>query len=167
MAIGSQPTRADISGYATSESGTDRTMEDAPPNTVLNLDMLPWMAWIDPRSGEKNEKVISKALLPEREQYSASIVWTEPGFTSNAHWHKSDTLYVVLSGEWEVEGEGTYRPGDYRWVQGGTAYGVEATGTTHAQILIISFGPSGRFDADEVPAPNGDTRDRPNAKKSA
>jgi quercetin dioxygenase-like cupin family protein len=164
--LGTQPTTDDIAGYTgVDQKVLSRTMEDAPPNTVIHMDDLPWVAWIDPKTGEKNTKVISKPLLPEEERYGAAIVWTEPGFTSTAHWHKSDTLYVVLSGEWEVEGEGTYRPGDYRWVQAGTAYGVESTGTGHAEILLVSFGPGGRFDPDEFPPPNGDTRDRPNAKK--
>src|SRR5262249_14955681 len=121
--LGMQPTPDDISSYTSVEQTEPlRTTEDAPPNTVIHMDDLPWVAWIDPQTGERNTKVISKPLLPERERYSAAIVWTEPGFTSSPHWHQSDTLYVVLSGEWEVEGEGTYRPGDYRWVKGGTAY---------------------------------------------
>ena len=158
--LGTQPTPAEISDFASVDYHPSRTEDDVPANTILRMDDLPWVGWIDPRTGEKNTTVLSKSLLPDSKNHSAAIVWTEPGFTSSPHWHPSDTLYVVLSGEWHIEGEGTYRPGEYRWVPGGTAYGVESTGSEHAQILLISFGPGGRFDADKVPAPNGDVRKR-------
>ena len=42
-----------------------------------------------------------------------------PNATLGAHSHPCDTLYVIQSGEFIVDGEDTYRPGDLRWVKAG------------------------------------------------
>ena len=41
-----------------------------------------------------------------------------PNATLGLHSHPCDTLYVIQSGEFIVDGEGSYRPGELRWVQG-------------------------------------------------
>ena len=42
-----------------------------------------------------------------------------PNATLGVHSHPCDTLYVIQSGEFIVDGEGSYRPGELRWVQAG------------------------------------------------
>ncbi len=57
-----------------------------------------------------------------------------------AHAHPEDTLYVIRSGEFHVEGEDPYGPGDARWVRGGAVYGPEWAGAEGASILVVSLG---------------------------
>jgi quercetin dioxygenase-like cupin family protein len=60
------------------------------------------------------------------------------------HSHPCDTLYVIQSGEFIVDGEGSYRPGDLRWVKSGVSYGPERAGAEGAVLLIVSTaGPFG------------------------
>ncbi len=106
----------------------------------------------------QTEATVPPNLLPRGRDYSAALIWPAPEFESSSHWHPSDTLYIPLSGELHVKGEGVYKPGDCRWVMGGTAYDAEQASDDPLESLLISFGPMGRFDADETPAPNGDTR---------
>lgn len=69
-----------------------------------------------------------------------------PGATLGVHSHPSDTLYVIQSGEFQVDGEGTYRPGELRWVRSGVVYGPERAGPDGAVVLIVST--SGPFGVD-------------------
>jgi mannose-6-phosphate isomerase-like protein (cupin superfamily) len=154
------PSVDDVIEYASVDETPDYTDEQLPPNQIIHMDDLPWLGFIDPRTNVANPHVFAKVLMPAdpRTEYSASLIWHAPGFGSSPHWHKSDTLYIVMSGELHVKGEGVYRPGDYRWVRGGTAYDAEQAGDEPLETLLISFGPGGRFDADVTPAPNGDFR---------
>jgi hypothetical protein len=81
-------------------------------------------------------------LLAERGSGVHFLVFElPPNFRTPAHWHDFDTVYIVKSGEFIVEGEGTYRPGDVRWVKGGTAYGAETGGPAACEVYVISMGP--------------------------
>ena len=153
------PRLEDITHFNTvADHGLALSEEQLPPNTIIHMDDLPWTGFIDPRTNQPNPHVFTRFLLPDRHRYSASLIWHEPGFSSSPHWHPSDTLYIVKSGELHVKGEGVYRPGDYRWVRGGTAYDAEQGGSEPLETFLISFGPAGRFDADLHPAPNCDFR---------
>jgi quercetin dioxygenase-like cupin family protein len=67
-----------------------------------------------------------------------------PNATLGVHSHPCDTLYVIESGEFIVDGEGTYRPGDLRWVRAGVMYGPERAGADGAVVMIVSTnGPFG------------------------
>ena len=44
----------------------------------------------------------------------------------------------IQSGEFIVDGEGSYRPGELRWVQAGVTYGPERAGADGAVLLIVS-----------------------------
>ncbi len=66
-----------------------------------------------------------------------------PNATLGVHSHPCDTLYVIQAGEFIVEGERTYRPGDLRWVKGHIAYGPERSGPDGCVVLIVST--SGAF----------------------
>ena len=60
------------------------------------------------------------------------------------HSHPSDTLYVIRSGEFHIEGEGVFQPGDVRWVRGGLTNGPEWAGPEGAVLLIVALnGPFG------------------------
>ena len=67
-----------------------------------------------------------------------------PNATLGVHSHPCDTLYVIQSGEFIVEGERSYRPGDLRWVRAGVEYGPERAGPDGAVVLVVSTnGPFG------------------------
>lgn len=66
-----------------------------------------------------------------------------PNGRLSLHSHPSDTLYVIRSGEFHIEGEGTFVPGDLRWVRAGVAYGPEWAGEDGAVLLIVAMG--GKF----------------------
>jgi len=61
-----------------------------------------------------------------------------PHATLGVHSHPCDTLYVIQSGEFIVDGEGSYVPGDLRWVKAGVTYGPERAGDDGAVVLIVS-----------------------------
>jgi hypothetical protein len=59
------------------------------------------------------------------------------------HEHGSDTLYIVKEGEFHIEGERVYYPGDVRFVAKGHAYGPEWAGPHGAKLLIVAV--NGQF----------------------
>ncbi|MBU6227746.1 MAG: hypothetical protein KGQ43_09185 [Acidobacteria bacterium] len=64
------------------------------------------------------------------------------------HVHASDTLYIIKEGEFHIEGEGVFRPGDVRFVAKGHAYGPEWAGPDGAKLLIVAV--NGNFGTDWV-----------------
>ena len=62
-----------------------------------------------------------------------------PNGRLDVHSHPNDTLYVIRSGEFHIEGEGVFRPGDVRWVRGGLTYGPEWAGPEGAVLLIVAL----------------------------
>jgi quercetin dioxygenase-like cupin family protein len=85
---------------------------------------------------------IDPYVLLRRVSSSPSIV--QVTFPPNArlalHSHPSDTLYVFREGEFHIEGEGAFRPGQVRWVRGGVEYGPEWAGEQGAILLIVALG---------------------------
>jgi quercetin dioxygenase-like cupin family protein len=63
-----------------------------------------------------------------------------PNARLDVHSHPNDTLYIIRSGEFHIEGEGIYRPGEVRWVRGGVVYGPEWAGPDGAVLLIVALG---------------------------
>jgi hypothetical protein len=68
------------------------------------------------------------------------LVRFPPNDVRVAHSHHDDIFYVFVAGENHVEGEGTYRAGDVRWVRAGHVYGPEKTGPDGASWWVISKG---------------------------
>jgi hypothetical protein len=58
-----------------------------------------------------------------------------------AHSHGCDTLYVFVRGEFHIEGEGVFGPGDIRFVRAGHVYGPEWAGPQGATLQIIGLAP--------------------------
>jgi len=61
-------------------------------------------------------------------------------FRADQHWHPYDTIYVVTSGEMRIGDEGSFRPGDVRWVKAGHSYGPEEAGAEGVQFHLFSLG---------------------------
>lgn len=83
------------------------------------------------------------------------LVTDPPHHTRPVHRHHADVVYVYVAGEHQVEGEGTYRAGDLRWVRGGHTYGPETTGPDGGSWWVVSA-------ADPTPVTAASTRDRVN-----
>ena len=64
-----------------------------------------------------------------------------PNYVAPAHWHPSNTIYVITHGIFHVQGEKTYLPGDVRWVRGGKSYGSETAGPEGCEFYLASLGP--------------------------
>jgi hypothetical protein len=82
-----------------------------------------------------------------------------PHFIVPYHWHPHDTIYIIKSGELIIESEGSYVPGDVRWVKGGSAYGPETAGPSGCDFYIISTGPLSAKDPAKEPPPGRGSRD--------
>lgn len=63
-----------------------------------------------------------------------------PNYVENRHWHEADTVYVFTAGEMIVDGEGSYRPGDVRWVRAHHFYGPERAGPGGCEFLLVGAG---------------------------
>jgi hypothetical protein len=77
-------------------------------------------------------------------------------FSVPYHWHPHDTIYIVKSGELIIESEGSYRPGDVRWVNGGRPYGPETAGPDGCEFYIMSTGPLFAKDPAKEPPPSAE-----------
>lgn len=63
-----------------------------------------------------------------------------PNFYAGLHWHPYDTLYFVAEGEMLIGPEGSFLPGDVRWVKAGHPYGPEEAGPEGVRFFLISLG---------------------------
>jgi mannose-6-phosphate isomerase-like protein (cupin superfamily) len=61
-------------------------------------------------------------------------------FYAGVHWHPHDTIYLITRGEMRIGEEGSFRPGDIRWVKAGHAYGPEEAGPDGVQFHLFSLG---------------------------
>lgn len=125
------------------------------PNTVIEIDKLPWVGYQAEGETEPSTTTFTKTLVDPDSGHFCMLVRIEGGAGGPPHWHKSDTIYIVRQGELTVPGEGTYRVGDFRWVRGGYAYGGEIPGPDGCEFFFISMGPYGWFNPDVYPPPLG------------
>ena len=63
-----------------------------------------------------------------------------PNFHAGDHCHPNDTIYIITKGEMLVGGEGSYRPGDIRWVKAGHVYGPEEAGPECCEFFLLALG---------------------------
>jgi redox-sensitive bicupin YhaK (pirin superfamily) len=61
-------------------------------------------------------------------------------FHAGVHWHPHDTVYLITRGEMRIGEEGSFVPGDIRWVKAGYAYGPEEAGDEGVQFHLFSLG---------------------------
>ncbi|MGE0307070.1 MAG: cupin domain-containing protein [Acidimicrobiia bacterium] len=79
---------------------------------------------------------------PGTDQPFMLLVTFPPNHVVNSHWHGSDCFYLVSKGSMTVGEEGEYKPGDIRWVKGGTYYGPEVMGADGCTFMLIGVGDS-------------------------
>lgn len=127
---------------------------DLGPRQVIHIDD----AAPATKGGERIDSPITISPLVAPECDLAVLTFTlPPNYVGKLHWHPADTVYVIRRGEFIVEGEGTYRVGDIRWVKAGTAYGPECAGPEGCEVVLIAKGtfPLPTHDPAIDPPPNG------------
>lgn len=121
----------------------------------ITIDAQPWVDFTDPNEPDRPPGPLVRWLIDPASGNRVVHVKSWPGRNADPHWHLSDSMYVITAGEMVIEGEGTYRPGDIRWVRGGFAYGPEGCGPDGVEYLFISLGPYDKFHPDVYPPPLG------------
>jgi hypothetical protein len=145
----------------TAEPGSLDWSAALPERTGVEVDALPWEEFVDAsgrRLGVRFKWIVDPALGK-----NCMLLRLPPNHRAAPHWHTSDTVYLVTAGEFTVEGEGSYFPGQVRWVRGGFAYGAEGAGPEGCEFYFFSLGPYGQHDPDLEPAPLGRWDDPPAA----
>lgn len=125
---------------------------------IIDVDAQPWVDVVD-ETGFIPEGAATKTLVDPDSGNTFLLTRFAPNAEFPGHWHPSDTIYIITQGEFSVEGEGTYVPGDIRWVRGGTSYGSESAGPDGCEFYILSVGPFAVHDPTVDPPPNGTWRD--------
>ena len=63
----------------------------------------------------------------------------EPNYLAESHWHPFDIVQIFLEGEFIVEDEGSFFPGDIRWVKAGHS-SVEGASDQGSRFYLIALG---------------------------
>jgi hypothetical protein len=124
-----------------------------PERTGVDVDALPWEEFVD--GAGRRLGVRYKWIVDPARGRNCMLLHLPPNHRAAPHWHTSDTVYLVTGGEFVVEGEGSFFPGQVRWVRGGFAYGAEGAGPEGCEFYFFSLGPYGQHDPDVEPPPLG------------
>jgi mannose-6-phosphate isomerase-like protein (cupin superfamily) len=60
-------------------------------------------------------------------------------YKAESHWHPYDIIQIFLEGEFKSEGEGSFYPGDIRWVKAGQST-IESGGSEGSRFYLIALG---------------------------
>ena len=63
----------------------------------------------------------------------------KPNYLAESHWHPYDIVQIFLEGEFISEGEGSFFPGDIRWVKAGKST-IESAGNEGSRFYLIALG---------------------------
>ena len=89
--------------------------------------------------GDKHGRETSKVrTFYEGNQY----IWEAnllPNYVAESHWHPYDIVQIFLEGEFIAEGEGSFYPGDIRWVKAGQST-IEGAGEAGSRFYLIALG---------------------------
>ena len=89
--------------------------------------------------GDKHGRETSKVrTFYEGNQY----IWEAdllPNYVAESHWHPYDIVQIFLEGEFIAEGEGSFYPGDIRWVKAGQST-KEGAGDKGSRFYLIALG---------------------------
>ena len=124
-----------------------------PERTGVDVDDLPWESFIDANGDDLGVRM--KWIIDPVRASNCMLLHLPPRHRAAPHWHTSDTVYLVTKGEFVIEGEGSFFPGQIRWVRGGFAYGAEGAGSDGCEFFFFSLGPYGQHDPEREPPPLG------------
>jgi hypothetical protein len=125
---------------------------DVSPATVITVDAISAVDFSD-EDGFIPSGMKVKVLSDPEKGPPFLLAMFPPNFSVPYHWHPHDTIYIIKSGELILDSEGSYAPGDVRWVNGGIAYGPETAGPDGCEFYIISTGPLFAKDPAKDPPP--------------
>lgn len=92
----------------------------------------------DPTTGVGDVLLFAEGFGQDGAPYVMRV--TDPPHTTRGrHQHQGDVVYFYVEGEHHIEGEGTYRAGDVRWVRAGQCYGPETTGPDGGTWWVVSY----------------------------
>ena len=63
----------------------------------------------------------------------------KPNYLAESHWHPYDIVQIFLEGEFISEEEGSFFPGDVRWVKAGKST-IESAGSEGSRFYLIALG---------------------------
>ena len=109
---------------------------DLGPRRVIHIDDT-WPAQLVDGS---TPAITLKPLVGEGCDLCVMTFEFPPGYAGVVHSHPEDTVYLVRRGTFIVDGEGTFLPGDIRWVKAGTFYGPERAGDDGCEVVLITKG---------------------------
>ncbi|MFO0689146.1 MAG: hypothetical protein U0900_10575 [Myxococcota bacterium] len=124
-----------------------------PERRPVDVASLPWEVFLD--ASGRDLGVRFKWIVDPALGKNCMLLRLPPNHRAPGHWHRSDSLYLVLRGELTIEGEPSVRAGEVRWVRGGFAYGPEGAGPEGCEFYYFSLGPYGQHDPDRDPPPLG------------
>jgi hypothetical protein len=133
----------------------ESTFAPLPFRTPISVDEIEPAVYAVDASGKPDLDTWRKTIVDPDEGDAIFYVRFGPNQSTGAHWHPSDTAYIVTKGTLIVAGEGEYTAGQVRRVPGGFAYGSEGAGPEGCEFYFVSLGPFGRFDPDVDPPPRG------------
>ena len=91
--------------------------------------------YFEDKHGRETSKV-RKLITGEQYIWEASL---RPGYLAESHWHPYDIVQIFLEGEFTAEGEGSFYPGDVRWVKAGHS-SIEGAGSDGSRFYLIALG---------------------------
>jgi len=109
---------------------------DLGPRTIIHIDETHPAELID----GSTPAITLKPLVGEDCDLCVMTFEFPPGYVGVVHSHPEDTVYLVRRGEFIVDGEGTFLPGDLRWVKAGTMYGPERAGAEGCEVVLVTKG---------------------------
>jgi quercetin dioxygenase-like cupin family protein len=126
----------------------------------IRVDQVPWYPFEQDGVTVSIDLAPGAEFRPLMEDPSTQALFVHlrfsPNYVAPAHWHPSNTIYIFTKGEFSVEGEPIYRPGDVRWIKGGKPYGAESAGPEGCEFYLASLGPFATYDPVRNPAPAQD-----------
>ncbi len=135
-------------------AGPERKFPPLPARVPITIRDIEPATYAINEGGDVDTATWRKTIIDPDTGHACFYVRFAPNQAGSAHWHPSDTIYVIMQGSLIVEAEGEYHAGDVRFVQGGFAY-VERGGPEGCEFLFVSLGEYGRLDPDIDPPPLG------------
>ena len=85
---------------------------------------------------ERKTSMVREFVTGDEYIWEASL---EPNYVAESHWHPFDIVQIFLEGEFIAKNEGSFYPGDVRWVKAGHS-SVEGAGKEGCRFYLIALG---------------------------
>ena len=133
-------------------SVSDNPIGERRPIRIADIE---WEDFTDPDEPDREPGPFVRWLVDPASGNRVMHVKSWAGRNAAAHWHLSDTVYLVTKGEFIVEGEEPYREGDLRWVRGRVRLRPGAVGARRLRVPVLQPRPLRQARPRRAPAPAG------------